>query len=338
MKRTNYLWIVLAAVAFSVACNKVDYKKTKSGLLYKIISSGGKDSTARDGDWIKFNVVQKINDSVMQTTFGKMPVYQQYSSKQAMDYNPGEIFGMLKKGDSAVAVILIDTLLKRGLVQENSLPPFMKKGDRIVVGFKVLDIFRNDSLYRNDYEVELAKDRPRQEKEQAEMMAKEKKAREEAMRKEDEELEKSGEKARELKALETYFKERNITAQKTGAGTFIVINQHGNGPAADSGKFVTVNFTGRILETDSIFQTSQFTMPLRQGELIGGIEDGLMEMRQGDKGTIYIAGFRAYGKNPRPGSPFRPYESLKFDVDIVAVSDTMPQQQAGPQLRGGRRN
>lgn len=328
MKRTHYLWMAAIAALTITACSDVSFKKTKSGLLYKIISSNSKDSVAKEGDWLKLHYVQKINDSVMQTSFGKMPAYQRVAgSSQPADYSPGEIFGMLKKGDSAVTVILIDSIIKKGLAPAESLPPYMKKGDRLTITFKVVDVFRNDSVYQADYKTELDKDMPRQQKEQAEQMAKAQKEKEELQRKEEEELEKSGEKAKQIQELESYFKAKNLAAKQVASGTYVVLTQQGTGAVADSGKYVTVNYNGKHFATDSSFQASTFSPQLYVTPLIAGFQDGLKGLKEGDKGTIYIAGFRAYGKNPPAGSPFKPYEALKFDVEITKVSNTPPEQQ-----------
>ena len=62
-KRASYLFVFLAFAALS-ACNNSGYKKTKSGLLYKIISDG-KGSVAKRGEYLKFNIEQKVHDSVL---------------------------------------------------------------------------------------------------------------------------------------------------------------------------------------------------------------------------------------------------------------------------------
>src|SRR6218665_88681 len=325
MKRTHYLWIAIAALAFS-ACNGVNFKKTKSGLLYKIISSNSKDSLVKNGDWLKLHYVQKVGDSVVQSSYGKMPVYQKVAESNG-DYSPNEVFGLLRKGDSAVTVMLVDSIIKRGF-DPASLPPYLKKGGKITISFKVNDVFHSDSAYQADYTVEMEKDMPRQQKEQAEQMAKAQKEREEAMLKEEEELEKSGEKAREINELQTYFKSHNLSPREVNPGTYVLITQAANGAAADSGKFVTVNYNGKKFATDSSFQASSFTVQLYVNPpLIAGFQDGLRGMKEGEKGTIYIAGFKGYGKNPPAGSPFKPYEALKFEVEITKVSDTAPASQ-----------
>ena len=326
MKTVYYSLVMIATLAMAASCNNVSYQKAKSGMLYKIISSNSKDSIVKEGQWLKLNFTQKLNDSVMQTSYGKMPVYAQVASNPANQYNPAELFHLLRKGDSVLTVVMTDSLLTKGIVQE--LPPFMKKGDRITTSFKVIEIFKNDSLYQADATIEGEKDKPRQMKEQEEQMAKMKKEMREQKQKDELEMEKSGEAAKGVQEMEAFLKAKNIAAQKTGKGTFVTIQQQGTGPQAEDGKYVTVKYNGKHLATDSSFQANSYTFPLGQGEVIAGWDEGLKLFKEGGKGTLYVPGFRAYGKNPPQGSPFKPFEPLKFDVELLKVSDTIPNEPA----------
>jgi FKBP-type peptidyl-prolyl cis-trans isomerase len=331
MKKVYYSAVMIAMLAMAVSCNSVSYQKTKSGLLYKIFPSDSKDSVAKQGDWLKVQYVNKINDSVLGTSYGKMPGYAQVMAVENAAYDISEIFPLVKKGDSAIVVMMVDTLLKKNPA---GLPPFMKRGDRLTLTLKVLDVFRNDSIYQADATVEQEKDRPRQMKEQEEQMAKMKKEMKEQKEKEELEMEKSGEAAKGIQEMEAFLKSKNITAQKTGKGTFVTIEQQGTGPQAEAGKYVTVKYDGKFLISDSTFQANEYTFPLGQSEVIAGWDEGLLLFKEGGKGTLYVPGFRAYGKNPREGSPFKPFEPLKFDVELLKVSDSMPaQQQQMPQRR-----
>jgi FKBP-type peptidyl-prolyl cis-trans isomerase FkpA len=319
MKHNTYLLLILAAIVIIAGCNSLDYKKTKSGLLYKIISSGNrKDSVAKENDYLKFNYITKLNDSVLQSSYGKLPGYSKVPPPGQIDYRPEEIFGMLKKGDSAVTVSLIDTFLKRGMA--NQLPPAAKKGDRIITSFKVLDVFTSEDRVRADYDAEVKKDMPRQQKEMQAQMAKQKKLIKEQMDKEEEELGKSGEIDKEIKAMESYLASKKIAAQRTGKGTFVFVKEPGSGSPINQGDTVSVKFTGRILATDSVFESNSYTFPLGVGEVIQGWDEGIKLFKKGGKGTLYIPGFLAYGKNARP--PFRPLEALIFDIEITDVKST----------------
>jgi FKBP-type peptidyl-prolyl cis-trans isomerase FkpA len=311
------LFLLIAATVF-VACNKVNYKKAKSGLLYHIYPGKGKDSLIREGQFVKFEMVAKLEDSVLYSSYGKMPGYAKVMSGQGTAYSLLEILPLMRKGDSVVTIQLVDSLMKQNV----QLPPAAKKGDRIMTTFRIIEVFTTDSLAMADYNREMERDRPRQLKEQEEEMAKMEKQRQEQQRLEDIELEKSGEIARELQDMEKYLKTKNITAQKTGKGTYVQILNPGTGEQAANGKYVNVKYTGSILATDSVFQSNTYEFQLGKGAVIRGWDEGLLLLKEGGKANLYIPGFLAYGNNPPPQSPFKPFDALKFEVELLNVSDT----------------
>ena len=225
--------------------------------------------------------------------------------------------------------MIVDSLKAKGMIGE--FPPFMKKGDRLVTYVKVIEVFKNDSTYRADVSAETEKYRPLQMKEQEEQMAKMMEQQKQQRMMEDMEMEKSGEAAKGITAMEAYLKGKNITAQKTGKGTFVEIKEQGTGALADSGKYVTVKYTGRTLEKDSVFDSGTYPLQLGLGQVIPGWDEGLKLFRQGGKGTLYIPGFRAYGKNH---PQFKPFQAMIFDVEMLNVSDTMPARPNQPTPQG----
>jgi FKBP-type peptidyl-prolyl cis-trans isomerase len=329
MKRLNYVLVIIAALSLTVACNKITYKKTKSGLAYKIFKGDGKDSI-KNGYIVKFNYTIKFNDSLMDrfNSYGKMPGYVKVQEQQKPSYDFQELLPMLRKGDSAVTVQMADTLLVQG---SQLLPPHAKKGDRLTMTIKITEVFPVDSVAMADYNKEIERDKPRMMKEQEEQMAKMKKEQEEARIKEEAELEKSGEIAKELQDMQGYLAAKKINAQKTGKGTFVYIQQQGTGRQAENNKYVNVKYTGKILTTDSTFQSNSYAFKLGNAEAIRGWDEGLLLFKEGGKGTLFIPGFLAYGANPGPGSPFKPFEALKFDIELLQVSDTPIPQDQRPQ-------
>jgi FKBP-type peptidyl-prolyl cis-trans isomerase FkpA len=321
MKRVNYLLLCIAAISLMAGCKNVNFKKTKSGLLYKIFPARAKDSI-RVGSIVKFNYIIKYNDSVMFDSHGKMPGFVRVVALDKPSYDFQELLTMMRKGDSAVTVQMADTLMKQP--NQQLLPPNAKKGDRIIFSFLITDVFPNDSLAKKDFDVEAERDRPRQMKEQEEQMAKAQKQEEEQQLKEIEDVEKSGEAARQIAEMEKWLASKNINAQKTGKGTFVAIQQQGTGPAAELGKYVNVKYAGKILANDSLFQANSYAFKLGT-TVIRGWTEGLQLFKQGGKGTLYIPGFLAYGNRPGPaGKPFAP---LIFDVEVLEVSDKPIEQQ-----------
>jgi len=277
------------------SCTSQEYKKTKSGLLYKIISDK-KTPVAKKGEFIKVHFIQKVRDSVLYSSEGGMPVYIQVDSARPV-YSPTEIFPLLRKGDSAVVVELADTLSKRFGGQ---LPPFIHKKDKLTISFRVLDVF------------------PTVQEKTADM-----------------EKEQVGEKQREIKAIEDYLAKNNIKAEKTEKGTYFVVNTPGDGPAVDSGKQIAVLYTGKLLPSGKEFESNMkgpnkepYKFVVGTGSIIQGWDDGLRKFRKGGKGTLYIPAYLAYDQSPGPGR--KPYENLMFDVEIADVTDAPKQGAGGP--------
>jgi len=327
MKHKKGFGISIVVAVLIAGCGKFDYKKTKGGLLYKIISTkDSKGEVGKNGSVLKFYFVQKLNDSILLTNYGKMPAYQPVApNAMADDYDPSVVIPMLRKGDSAITVMLIDSLISKGKLQ--GMPPFAKRGDRISVSFKVVDMFPSDSLARKDYNAEMVRDRPRQEKEMKEQMVLQKKRMIEQRQQDEDEYRKSGEIDREMKQMKDYLASKKITAQQTGKGTFVVIKEPGSGALLADGDTVTVKYTGKRLANDSVFQSSTFSFPVGQAAVIEGWDEGIKLFKPGGKGTLYIPGFLAYGRNAGP--PFKPFDPLIFDVEIL---------NAKPATSGNRQN
>ncbi|MBO9617974.1 MAG: FKBP-type peptidyl-prolyl cis-trans isomerase [Niabella sp.] len=317
MKQLKTLSLILLAVTAFTACKNTDYQKSPGGLMYKLVKGEGKDSL-KQGDILKLYVTQKISgakDTTLMDSYTSMPQYMPFQPAMPGqgDYNPMELVAKMHKGDSLILFVYVDSLIKKGIFQEAQLPPFIKKGDRYFMTFKLADVFKNDSLARLDQQKEgEAYQKKEIEKNRADSIA----------------FEKSGAKEKQISQVQDYLKSKNITATKTPLGTFVKIDNPGDGAPVVDGKFATVTYNGKHLLTDSSFQASSFTVPIGQGGSIPGFEDGLKQFKKGGKGVIYIPGFLGYGKNPPPGSPFKEYEPLYFEVEVTNVTDTMPQQHA----------
>ena len=308
------LVLLIFSLILIMSCDKLSYRKTPGGMPYQLFpGKNGKSIVV--GNFIKLSLTQKINDSVYFSTHGQMPLYRRVNDT-GFPYDISELWTKLKTGDSVVAIQMMDTFIRR---KPESIPPQFKKGDRVITYFKILDVFANDSIARLDNDIEMKKDEPRHKKEMEEQTAKAEKERKEQMEKDVAELKSSGEIEKELKAMEAYLASKKINAKKTGRGTYVQIKQEGSGPFAVIGDSLTVKYTGRKLVNDSVFQSSTVSFPLGKGQMIAGWDEGLLLFKKGGKGTLFIPGFLAFGKNPQPGSPFAPFDALIFDVEIVDI-------------------
>ncbi len=260
------------------------YAKTKSGLLYKIIPGNTNRSSVK-GQFLKLNFSQQVHDSLLYSSKNTPPIYVTIDNLKN-NYSITEIFPLLAVGDSAIVVESIDTLARRF----KTLPPFLKKGDNMIITLKVIDIFASHEIVAVDSVQESLKERQR-----------------------------------EVTYMEKYLAENSIKADKTELGAYVVITSPGDGARIDSGKKVSIRFTCKVLPSDRILQSNindpdgPFTLTVGNGETIPGCEDGLKKFKKGGKGILYIPAFLAYFAQPGPGKT--PYENLIFEIEVVNVAD-----------------
>src|SRR3989337_248421 len=305
MKQTTTILLSFLLMILLAGCSeKGGFKKTKSGLAYKIISDG-KGPLVKKGELLKIHFSNKVHDSLLGTTYGSMPTYAQVDSVGA-DYNPAEIFPLLRKGDSAVIVLEIDTLLKRNPGQ---LPPSFKAKDKMVLTIRVLEILPSREAVQQDQMEEMAKQKQRDD-----------------VRKVD-----------EIKAIQQYLAKNNIKAQQTKNGVFYEIQNPGTGPQADSGKIVAINYTGYLMDgkffDSNVDSNKQITKhPLTPFEFMAGTQgaitgmlEGVTVFKEGGKGRLFIPSVLGYGGQGSTPA-IKPYSNLIFEIEVTSVKDAPPQQ------------
>jgi FKBP-type peptidyl-prolyl cis-trans isomerase FkpA len=256
----------------------------------------GSGPQVKIGQFLQIHYTQKINDSTLMTSEGGMPVFTRVDSVGPV-YNAAEVFRFLHKGDSVVVVQDVDSLMK----QNPMLPPFMKKGDKLYLHLRVADVLDNEQQVQAIQDKEMA-----------------------------------GQKDRDQAIVDEYIRKNNISANKIGKGTYVKIDEAGTGPKADSGKYVSVKYRGKLMLTGKEFESTMepgkdpITFPLGVGQVIPGWDEGIKQFSKGGKGTLYIPGFLSYGSRPGPGG--QPNEALMFDIEVVDVHDTMPQPKQNPMM------
>ncbi|MBL0232832.1 MAG: FKBP-type peptidyl-prolyl cis-trans isomerase [Chitinophagaceae bacterium] len=288
----KYLIVLLAAVASLVACTNNSMKKTAGGMPYKLMRSKDTQSVY-PGAYVKLYVTQKINDSVTMSTADGIPVYLFVSNTNIQKYDVSELWTSLHRGDSVTMTQMMDTFIKRA---PQSIPPQFKNGDRIITSLRVLEVFPSDSVAKAD-----------------------------------EDKERKNFTATEGLKIEKYLAEKKITAQKTPSGAYVSITKEGIGNTVDSGKWISVKYTGTSWSgrkfdsnTDSSFHHMEpMNFVLGVQPMIKGFDEGLFFFKKGSVGRIYVPSMLGYG--PSPSSPnIKPYEALIFDLEVLDVQDKAP--------------
>lgn len=97
----------------------------------------------------------------------------------------------------------------------------------------------------------------------------------------------------------------------------------GSGPAAVSGKAVTVHYIGTFPDgkkfDSSLDRNQPFTFQLGAGQVIKGWDEGVAGMRIGGKRKLFIPSELGYGKRGA-GKVIPPDSDLEFDVELLAVN------------------
>jgi FKBP-type peptidyl-prolyl cis-trans isomerase FkpA len=303
MKRVFSSLLVISVMAAMVGCGNSGYKKTSTGMLYDIHSSGSGGDLLKSGDFIKVGLkvmTQDSNgkDSVLNFT-DHLPAYGKVDTSMKNQHNFTDLFTSLKVGDSVNFVSFVDTMRRMG----QQIPPSFKPGSTFKGWVKILAKFKNED--------ELKEDLKKEEKTEGD---------------------------REIADIQKFLKDKNITANKTPNGVFAVVEKQGDGPAVEKGKMVKVmyrgtNFEGKIFDSnmDSAFgHKDPFSFTVGAQQVIPGWDEGLMAFKQGGKGKLYVPAMQAY-KNQAQGPVLKPYTNLIFEVEVLEVKDAPPPA-ANPQM------
>ncbi|MES2332502.1 MAG: FKBP-type peptidyl-prolyl cis-trans isomerase [Bacteroidota bacterium] len=287
---------LLLAIVLLASCNQ--YKKTPTGLAYKITKGDGKVKL-KQGDFVKFNIEFKIapKDSVLSSSYGKIPAYMVIDTSRSPKHSFLEVITQLSAGDKMEFVMNVDTLKKMGMLEYNNM---FHARDMIKGRLEILKTFAN----------------------QADVIA-------------DRTKEIEQEKTKELKAVNDFVAKKGIKTQATRSGALVEIQTAGDmTQKADSGKMAKVMYKGMILETGKEFDSNMGTpgkAPLMvsvgvggtQNSVIQGLDEALQMFGKGGKGKVYIPAMLGYGDAGSP--PVIPtYANLQFEFEVLDVTLPAP--------------
>ncbi|MEQ8909776.1 MAG: FKBP-type peptidyl-prolyl cis-trans isomerase [Vicingaceae bacterium] len=274
----------------------------QSGLYVQYHKDNDTGRTANLGDIVSMDMMYKTEgDSViMDSRQGGQPVQVRVDTAKYK----GDIMGVfegMNVGDSASIIVSADSFFLKtaGMPQ---LPDFIDSASNLYFTVNITEV-----------------------KSLEEMQAAQQKASAEAMQ-------------NEMTVLQNYLEANNVSAEPTASGMYFISKKKGTGAQAEAGKKVKVHYEGMLLD-GTYFDTSveevakeqglynpqrdysPFEFTLGQGMVIKGWDEGVAMMKEGGKARFIIPSNLAYGANPRPGGPIKPYSTLIFDVELIEVLD-----------------
>lgn len=311
MKKFNYPLVLLILSLFS--CNSL-YKKADSGYEYRIISQGN-GKKAVYGNFIQFHLRQMYRDAEMDTLLGDTRDYISRIEQIDTSNFPAtfiKAFTDARKGDSIVIRISTDSSYNYPYAQ---IPAYMHRGGYTYITFNILNIFDNidevDSARKSEIKIRGLDLYNRQLVDFERSIIKD-----------------SAQIATDSKVISAYLDKNKLLYKKGKWGTFIVVHDEGTGNKIEYNSVIAVNYTGKTLDSGKVFDTNignkfghegSYEVSMRQlGSVIPGWTDGLMQLNDGAKATLYIPSSLAYGKTGKPGR-ISPDANIIYELKIVKV-------------------
>lgn len=278
-------------VTFSSCFKHKGFKKHETGFYYKFHEKNKNGTPIQIGDFVEVIHTLYAQDS----TLIPSQVIQLLVREPLFEGDLYEALSIMNEGDSATFIMNVDTffLYFFGVTDYN----LSQKNRDIFLDFRVKKVIPAEEF----------------EKEQA--------IKEEEMRIEMEKLS-----LVEDSLLQDYLKSHNIKVKPTETGLYFISKVPGKGRNAKFNDLVTVHYTGRLLDGtqfDSSIGKDPLQLPLGQGRVIPGWEEGLSLMKEGGKAQLIIPSSLGYGSYGA-GGVIPPFATLIFDVELIKVED-MPE-------------
>lgn len=134
-------------------------------------------------------------------------------------------------------------------------------------------------------------------------------------------LENSG--SPELSAEDAWLIEKQFTSKhRQPSGLMYVPRRAGEGPTPEIGQELVVHYQGRLLDgtvfDSSYDKGSPLVFRVGLGQVIAGWDESFLNMRKGEKRTLIIPHWLAYGVNGRPPR-IPPRATLVFEVELLDI-------------------
>ena len=282
--KVKFLWISLIITGFLISCSD-GYKKTESGLEYRIITDNPDGQKTKQGDILVLNMIYKTaSDSIL---FDTKEIQGPFRMKLGVPSHSGgcieDAFTLMKVGDSLECKI--DAELFYMYTRKTELPEFIKPGEKLIFQIKLVKIFDYKEWEKEKTKMNIAS--------------------------EDE----------EMQLLKSYMQRTSTRVEPTESGLYYVETEKGTGPKPEKGDLINMNYLVYFIDGSPIensYETGKtFKFRLYTGEVIKGLDEGISMMNVGGKARLVIPSKLAYGTVQHGNIP--PYSTLVFEVELISA-------------------
>ena len=282
LKHILLIGIVLM-IAFSCKTKTNGYDTTESGLEFKYLRKKDTARQVKRNDFMVMDVkYYTVHDSLLFSTesfSGKFRMKYKEASKKG-DIN--EALGMMRVGDSMSFNVDAKTIFTE--TRHDSCPKNLI-GTKIRFEIALRDIQTEADVKRLKHELSL-----RQQE-------------------------------NETILLNDFVSHNYPDSKPTKSGLYIITTKAGKGQSPKIGNTVTVHYIAHFINgeifTNSYRKNRPFQFTLGKQEVIEGLEEGLLAMKQGEKAILVIPSKLAYGEEGR--KPVPPNASIVFEMELLTV-------------------
>jgi FKBP-type peptidyl-prolyl cis-trans isomerase len=278
------------------------------------VFSSSKGDSVHLNYFVKYQVIQKIKDSILVNSYWETPIYEQvHQLTRPVTYtdirgNVMEILPKVKTGDSLYIVQSTDSMMK-----ENPQAVEFKKGQELITTIRIVGVFKT---VEEATAAQLKDNEPKMK----EAIAKAGQAEKENLARFKSDTAIQNQVTKDNQQIESYLKSHNIEAAKTDWGVYVQVQNPGTGPKPTIGQFTSIRYEGTHLDGKP-FDSGVYPLQIGTPGSIKGFENGVMQIGKGGKARIFVPSSLAYGAGGRP-PVIKPNEVLIFNVELLDVSDT----------------
>jgi FKBP-type peptidyl-prolyl cis-trans isomerase len=290
LKKILTLTIVFACIsAMMISCNMGAYpgfKKTKTGVYYKIYTKNNEDTTSvHIGSIVTLSLKYGLKDSAL---FDSKSIPQPIVLPVTASQYEGDFYEclqLMKQGDSATFVLKAGPLFTKTFGQP-SVPPFCKDESDIYFDVKV-----KKSQTQEEVDKETAIENMEMEKE-------------------------------EMSNLQAYIAKNSITIQPSTTGIYYLETKKGSGKSPFKDGYVTANYTVYLLGGKKLFSTLERGEPVdfKFGSQFEnkGFQEVISLMKEGGKANAIVPSSMAFGAQGA-GSVVPPFSTLYYEIELVKI-------------------
>lgn len=128
----------------------------------------------------------------------------------------------------------------------------------------------------------------------------------------------------ENRHIEDFLRRYKWDMKESGSGLRYMIYEEGNGIPARKGMLATINYTIKVITGDMVYSSQQngpLIFIMGKGEVISGLEEGILLLNVGDKAKFIIPSHLAYGL-VGDGNLIPAKTTLIYDIELVNLKQS----------------